>query len=320
MKKVKLNFNNKPSMGFTIVELLVSIVIIGVLAAITIVSYTGIIGKANVITLQSDLSNAKDQFSLYYVSHGVYPTGLDDNNCPMGSTSPSPDTDYCIKPSSGNSITLVGATDTAYTLTAKNNDLIYKVTNLQPPTASIDGSDWVVIGSQTWAKANLSTGAMVTADQTDNSIIEKYCPNDDEANCAIYGALYQWDEAMQYSTTEGAQGICPTGSHIPSDNDWKILEMQLGMAQIEADEADDWRGTDQGAQFKSGTPPELNMPLAGYRSADGSFHNLSSFAYLWSSSESNDRVWLRYLVSSGSKIYRGLDDKPYGNSIRCLAN
>ncbi|MFZ2125427.1 MAG: prepilin-type N-terminal cleavage/methylation domain-containing protein, partial [Candidatus Saccharimonadales bacterium] len=45
--------------GFTIVELLVVIVVIGILAAITIVSYAGISQRAVAVSLQSDLASAK---------------------------------------------------------------------------------------------------------------------------------------------------------------------------------------------------------------------------------------------------------------------
>ena len=59
--------------GFTIVELLVVIVVIGILAAITIVSYTGISQRARDATLKSDLTNASTQVQLDYVTNGVYP-------------------------------------------------------------------------------------------------------------------------------------------------------------------------------------------------------------------------------------------------------
>jgi len=124
---------------------------------------------------------------------------------------------------------------------------------------------------------------------------------------------------MQYITTEGAQGICPAGSHIPSDNDWKILEVHLGMTQAQAD-ATNWRGTDQGTKLKSGDPPGLNIPLAGIRGTDGSFHNLSSYAYLWSSSVSGASAWDRYLYSDGATVYRGAYAKGFGFSVRCLRN
>jgi uncharacterized protein (TIGR02145 family) len=37
------------------------------------------------------------------------------------------------------------------------------------------------------------------------------------------GALYQWDELMQYQTTESSQGLCPPGWHVPSESEWTTL-------------------------------------------------------------------------------------------------
>jgi prepilin-type N-terminal cleavage/methylation domain-containing protein len=59
--------------GFTIVELLIVIVVIGILAAITIVAYNGITGKANDSVVQSDLSNAYSILESYNASNGAYP-------------------------------------------------------------------------------------------------------------------------------------------------------------------------------------------------------------------------------------------------------
>jgi hypothetical protein len=36
----------------------------------------------------------------------------------------------------------------------------------------------------------------------------------------LYGSLYQWSEMMQYTTQQGAQGICPPGWRLPVDEDW----------------------------------------------------------------------------------------------------
>src|SRR5674476_19977 len=93
------------SSGFTIVELLVVIVVIGILAAITIVSYTGISQRATVASIQSDLSNSAQQLKLYYTEYGAYPTNdlSTGNHCP---TSPNNDTKYCLKLSSGNSYSI----------------------------------------------------------------------------------------------------------------------------------------------------------------------------------------------------------------------
>ncbi len=61
--------------GFTIVELLIVIVVIGILAAITIVAYNGIQDRANSTTVRSDLANTAKKMDLYKVDSpsGSYP-------------------------------------------------------------------------------------------------------------------------------------------------------------------------------------------------------------------------------------------------------
>jgi uncharacterized protein (TIGR02145 family) len=79
-------------------------------------------------------------------------------------------------------------------------------------------------------KENLDVGAMiiVNSNQTNNAVIEKYCYDNMSENCDTYGGLYQWDEAMQYTTVEVAKGICPTGWHIPTWNDMATLSATVG--------------------------------------------------------------------------------------------
>jgi uncharacterized protein (TIGR02145 family) len=100
----------------------------------------------------------------------------------------------------------------------------------QPFSDPRDGKVYntLLLGTQCWMKENLNVGTMVNSpyslvEQSDNGIPEKYCFNNDPANCATYGGLYQWNEMMQYSTTPGVQGICPTGWHLPTDDDWTTL-------------------------------------------------------------------------------------------------
>jgi uncharacterized protein (TIGR02145 family) len=88
----------------------------------------------------------------------------------------------------------------------------------------------VQIGAQCWLADNLDYGTRVpsTMVQTDNCTAEKYCYNNDDANCASTGALYQWDELMQYDRTAGSQGICPPGWHVPEATEWAELINFLG--------------------------------------------------------------------------------------------
>lgn len=319
---------DKSSNGFTIVELLVVVVTIGILAAITVISYTGITQKANIASMQSDLNSASTQIKLFqvYSPSGDYPTA---NNCPSPGS-----TEICLKSSGSNTFTNGysvnnSANPKTFTLDIINGTTKYRITNDTAPVlitasttlADTDPANWMTIGTQVWARYNINVGAMITGvtAQTNNAVVEKYCYNDSVSNCTTYGALYQWNEAMQYVVNAGAQGICPTGSHIPSDNDWKILEVQLGMTQVTAD-ATAWRGTDQGTKLKPSGTSGLNIPLAGLLTPDGSFHVLSSVTYLWSSSESSPNAWYRNLDLGYPTVYRGPEDKGNGFSVRCVGN
>lgn len=59
--------------GFTIVELLIVIVIIGILAAITIVAYNGIQARATFVKMQTEVEQLNKAIQLYYVDNGAYP-------------------------------------------------------------------------------------------------------------------------------------------------------------------------------------------------------------------------------------------------------
>ncbi|RLD45177.1 MAG: hypothetical protein DRI89_01825 [Bacteroidetes bacterium] len=191
----------------------------------------------------------------------------------------------------------------------------------------------VQIGTQCWMAENLNIGTRIdgTANQTDNPTIEKYCYTNSNAYCDTYGGLYQWNEMMQYVTTEGTQGICPTAWHLPSDAEWKTMEMDLGMTQSQAD-ATDWRGTDEGAKLKEPGTTHWSSPNTGasnssgftglpggYRIAsNGLFDQLTNVAYFWSSSVNGSDAWYRHLYTSYTQVMRNADPKAYGYSVRCV--
>jgi prepilin-type N-terminal cleavage/methylation domain-containing protein len=66
---VQISASNR---GFTIVELLIVIVVIGILAAITIVAYNGIQNRSYDTTIQSDLSNMAKKVELEAIDQGSY--------------------------------------------------------------------------------------------------------------------------------------------------------------------------------------------------------------------------------------------------------
>jgi len=94
-RSLSVRRQSRTSSGFTIVELLVVIVIIGILAAVTIVAYSGINKRAIDVSLQSDLTSASTKLKLYQVDNMAYPTLI--NSCPTPSAG-----NICLKSSPGN--------------------------------------------------------------------------------------------------------------------------------------------------------------------------------------------------------------------------
>ncbi|MDD5508326.1 MAG: FISUMP domain-containing protein [Bacteroidales bacterium] len=199
----------------------------------------------------------------------------------------------------------------------------------------------VQIGDQCWLRENLNVGIKINStqggyQQQDNGTIEKYCYNNDEANCAIYGGLYEWPEAMQYVTTESVQGICPAGWHIATDNEWKILEgtvdSQYPVGDPEWDGAG-WRGYDAGGNLKEAGTSHWFSPNTGATNSSGftglpggirsynsgSFYNLGAYGHFWSSSQYSTIIaWYRSLYYSNASVNRNYSYKDYGFSVRCL--
>ncbi len=196
----------------------------------------------------------------------------------------------------------------------------------------------VQIGNQCWMAENLNVGTMIQGNsaQMDNNIIEKYCYGDNIAECDVYGGLYQWNEMMQYSTTEGAQGVCPTGWHLPSDNEWMTLEEELGMCSGTGAGCSGmwgWRGTEQGSQLAGSESlwidglldqspsfgnSNFDVRPGGFRDFAGVFHDKSSRGYLWSSSENNpNNAWYRQLYFYSTMVFRNGNSKNSGISVRC---
>jgi len=174
----------------------------------------------------------------------------------------------------------------------------------------------VLIGNQCWLKENLDIGTMVQgfSNQLDNGILEKYCHNNDPNNCNTYGGLYQWNEAMQYVTTEGAQGICPPGWHIP-----KLTEFQTLAAAVNND-GNALKREDQGSGSGQGTNASgFSAWLAGLRNWSGYFSDLGIYTTFWSSTDNTAFNAYRLAMNGwASNIYLNDYGKTFGISVRCL--
>jgi uncharacterized protein (TIGR02145 family) len=174
----------------------------------------------------------------------------------------------------------------------------------------------VKIGTQTWLKENLDVGVMIHGKDLakNNGIIEKYCYNDSIANCDKYGGLYQWNEAMQYVTTQGTQGICPTGWHIPTFAELQTLD------SLENQDGNSLKAVGQGTGPGAGTNTSgFSVLLAGFRQYNGTLGGLGNITGIWSSTENGSaNAYYVYLWGGVSDISFSLIDKGYGFSVRCV--
>ncbi|MCF8367245.1 MAG: T9SS type A sorting domain-containing protein, partial [Bacteroidales bacterium] len=178
----------------------------------------------------------------------------------------------------------------------------------------------VQIGDQCWMAENLNIGIQIngTVSMENNEEIEKYCYDDDPANCEIFGGLYRWDEMMQYTTTEGVQGICMQGWHLPTDGEWTILTTFLGGEGVAGGKMKDtthWIAPNTGATNESG----FTALPGGINYSGGVFNALYINGMFWSSSQpSVDNAWDRNLYSGNASATRQSNTKINSFSVRCL--
>jgi uncharacterized protein (TIGR02145 family) len=182
----------------------------------------------------------------------------------------------------------------------------------------------VLIGTQCWFKENLNVGNMLStpAVPANNGIIEKHCMNNDPANCAVYGGLYYWNEMMQYSMTPGAQGICPTGWHVPTDEEYGTLVNFLGGTSVAGGAMKEtgtahWNPPNGGATNSSGFTA-LGTGVLFYWSQFSWFLNINRLSSSTSCGVTLAAVWCYDLNGANATIERLDSAKDCGLTTRCL--
>ncbi len=251
-----------------------------------------------------------------------------------------------------------GAIVGQYHVEQEIDSIIFHKPNIEPSggtfTDARDGNVYqtVTIGNQVWMAENLKylpsvvgpgTGSDPVSETDPYYYVYGYGGTDvatakQEANYLTYGVLYNWPAAMagassSNSSPSGVQGVCPDGWHLPSDNEWKELEMALGMSQADAD-AIDWRGTNEGSKLADNTDLWNDGDLetdsefgssgfsalpGGYRYVNGSFLIIGNIGIWWSATEwSSSNVWYRSLFYDRSSVEHYYNSKNLGFSVRCV--
>ncbi len=157
-----------------------------------------------------------------------------------------------------------------------------------------------------------------------------WCYGELESNCDRYGRLYDWETAMDGKREEKSQGVCPEGWYIPTDEELKIIERELGMGRLDSNDSD-WRGQEVnvGDMMKSTGEcsrrgesfcgvSRFDILLGGSRSSAGAFRYFETHAFLWTSTLVNDSAWRRLFSVDNPGVHRDTATLQNGFFVRCI--
>ncbi|MHB1314111.1 MAG: prepilin-type N-terminal cleavage/methylation domain-containing protein [Christensenellales bacterium] len=213
--------------GFTIVELLVVIVVIGILAAITVVAYTGISNRAIIASLQSDLKNDSDQLNLYRINDNVFPGSVTD--CPSPAAG-----NICLKASNGATISKYNNLGNSFILEETNSggNVTYQIKDIGGPkdvalttTSGLNCSSGFIAvpGSSTYgtqdfcvAKYEMKIQGQADGNQTYSAA---FVPESRASGTP-------WVNISQTNAIAEAQTAC-TGCHLITEAEWMTIAQNV---------------------------------------------------------------------------------------------
>jgi len=209
--------------------------------------------------------------------------------------------------------------------TSNSNDMTF-TTLSNSQIVDIDGNVYntINIGTQIWMKENLKTtkyrdGTAISycVDTVGWTLLSDgaYCFwGNDVSNKNTYGALYN------YYSVVSSHNLCPTGWHVPTDNEWSTLETYLGGASTAGGKLKEtgttyWGTPNLGATNESG----FTARPGGMRGADGLYIYIGTYGYWWSSTANlSTDAWNRRLYCNSTDVTRSNDNKKLGASVRCI--
>ncbi|MFM2285043.1 MAG: hypothetical protein RLZZ543_540 [Bacteroidota bacterium] len=195
----------------------------------------------------------------------------------------------------------------------------------------------VKIGDNWWMSENLSVTTFKNGTPINNAQDTSYW-NHGGAGYCLYdnnltspGLLYNWE------AVSSSNGLAPEGWHVATEEDWKALELYLGMSAEEI-ELLNWRNNGSiGSKLKIKAPAGwtkfesiwsdnasgFTALAGGCRLQNGTWAQPGLFAagFWWSSSaKDNETAWFRHLDYKKEGVFRFYIDKKYGMSVRCVKN
>lgn len=205
---------------------------------------------------------------------------------------------------------LVALISTSMSFSQESNDRSGTFTDPRDSSTYI----WVKIGDQIWMAENLRF-------ETDDG---SWCWENDEENCNDRGRFYNWETAMK---------AAPPGWHLPSDDEWKEMEMELGLTNEQVDQEGfrvdsaqsvagkikklgAWPVKYEGKLLSVTNEADFSAVPTGLYSNDEFTHD--GYTGWWTSSESDSSAWIRHIGFFDNSIGRVLNKKEFAFPVRCV--
>lgn len=198
--------------------------------------------------------------------------------------------------------------------------------------------EFVTIGTQIWQSKNLDVETyrdgtpipqVTDPSQWANLTTGAWCYyNNDPANNAIYGKLYNWYAVAGIHDNDPSTPnkiLAPQGWHIPSDAEWTQLTDFLGGELVAGGKMKStgtlqagtglWESPNETATNESGF---TGLP-AGYRDINGAFVHIGLLTtWLGKSDDITTFNWYRFLEYDDGYAFKGYGNFENGGSVRCL--
>jgi uncharacterized protein (TIGR02145 family) len=252
----------------------------------------------------------------------------------------SPNTTYYIRAFATNSAGTGYGNQVSFTTKPANVSHLFNPDVTYDTVTDIDGNIYktVEIGTQVWMAENLKTSRF--NDGTEIPYINDPIFNLEPGFCwykknesifkDIYGGYYNW-----FAVNTGK--LCPAGWHVPTDNEWKVLEEFIGISQADADMMG-CRGTTQGLMIREpGTENWVDESISasnasgftglpggscGFFMEDFSCGGEGIIAMWWTDTELNTDPgswgYMRWILWDGSCIQRSELEKKAAINVRCI--
>lgn len=176
---------------------------------------------------------------------------------------------------------------------------------------------YVTIGNLDWTTENsrYDTGSDDTRSiYATSDAIGDDAGSAEQQTLQLFGYLYTW---------QGATQAAPDGWRLPTDDDWKQLEMALGMSKAEAD-GDGWRGSVQGTLMHQKDGTQLNMLYGGYMdgmstSFASNYYYIEAMGYYWTATpgdSTKSTAYIRKLMYNRQDVYRHTSSVKNRMSVR----